>query len=168
MLARLFRSNSAAKDRRRLPRISEERATVIIDEKSYVLNDWNPKGFMVAPFDGSYSVAHDLIWPRATTIVWLDYAWSVVARRLLSRTIARSFGRQVLWAGNRESFRRSFMSRDSILLWGLKTYGSNRRRTPARLAQPESAHLRVVHLRRPSETGRWLSSVGLAMSGRMV
>ena len=56
MLARLFRSSSASKDRRRLPRIPEERATAIIDRASYPLKDWNPKGFMVAPFRGRYGV----------------------------------------------------------------------------------------------------------------
>ena len=118
--------------------------------------------------DGNYGAARDLVWPRATAIVWLDYSRWVIARRLLGRTFVRSFARKELWAGNRESLRRSFMSRDSILLWALKSYGPIRRRYPGLLAQPENAHLHVLHMRRPSDTERWLTDVEVAANGRMV
>ena len=60
LLAGLFRSSSASKDRRRLPRIPEVHATAIIDEASYPLCDWNPKGFMVDSFNGRYAVGQSL------------------------------------------------------------------------------------------------------------
>ncbi len=47
---------SEAKDHRSLPRIFEEHATAIIDKTSYKLNDWNPKGFTIAPYEGRYGV----------------------------------------------------------------------------------------------------------------
>ena len=41
--------------------------------------------------DGNYSVIRDLIWPKATGIVWLDYPFPVVFLRLFSRTVRRVF-----------------------------------------------------------------------------
>ncbi len=53
-------------DRRMLPRIPEERATVIIDESSFPLNDWNPTGFMIAPYEGRYGVGSSI---RPTLVI---------------------------------------------------------------------------------------------------
>lgn len=101
--------------------------------------------------DGNYSVVRDLLWPRATTAVWLDYGFPRVASRLLRRTLRRALLREVLWAGNRETLRKAFCSRDSILLWLLQTYGRRRRTTPELLRRPEYAHLRVERVRTPRE-----------------
>ena len=79
--------------------------------------------------DGNYqSRVADITWPRATAFVWLNYSRSVVAWRALSRSVRRLILRERLWSsGNRESFRRTFMSSDSILLWVLRTHGTYRR-----------------------------------------
>ena len=52
--------------------------------------------------DGNYSFARDVVWPRATMLVWLDYPIWVVQRRLFWRTIRRGVLREELWHGNRE------------------------------------------------------------------
>src|SRR3990172_8915485 len=36
--------------------------------------------------DGNYHVVRDLVWSRATTVVWLDYPLSLILARLLKRT----------------------------------------------------------------------------------
>jgi adenylate kinase family enzyme len=38
---------------------------------------------------GNYGRMRDLLWPRADTIVWLDYAFPLVLRRLTARTVRR-------------------------------------------------------------------------------
>jgi adenylate kinase family enzyme len=106
--------------------------------------------------DGNYSRVRDIVWGRADTIVWLDYGLAVVLWQLVMRTVRRAVRQTELWHGNRESLRRSFLSRDSILLWALKTFGPRRRRYARLLSQPEYAHIAVVHLRSPSETRAWL------------
>ena len=78
--------------------------------------------------DGNYSAARELIWPRATHIVWLNYSRPRVFAQVLRRTVRRGWSRAPLWAGNRESLRKAFLSRDSILLWSLTTFTKNRRR----------------------------------------
>lgn len=106
--------------------------------------------------DGNYSKVRDIIWSRANTVVFLDYAFWVVARRLLSRTLQRTLQQQDLWSGNRENIRQSFFSQDSILLWMLQTYSRNRKTYPLLFQKPEYAHLSVVHLRSPQLAEQWL------------
>ena len=110
--------------------------------------------------DGNYSaVMRDLAWERAETIVWLDYPFLVCGWRLLRRTVLRVISREELWQGNRETFRRSFASRDSILLWFLRTFRRRRRQYEAAMADPANSHLSFVRLRSPHETTRWLAGI---------
>ncbi|BAU44279.1 AAA family ATPase [Leptolyngbya sp. O-77] len=113
--------------------------------------------------DGNYSSVRDLVWGRADTIVWLDYPFGLVLWRSLRRAIWRSTSGIELWSGNRETWRQTFFSHDSILLWVLRTYHRRRREYPLLFSQPEYAHLRVVRVRSPQETRSWL--IGLAGDG---
>ncbi len=109
--------------------------------------------------DGNYGGVRDIVWSRADTLVWLDYALPVVLWRVTSRTILRIATRQELWHGNRESLRTSFLSRDSIILWALTTYHRRRREYPTLFRRPEYSHLQVVHLRSVRQARRWLEEV---------
>lgn len=109
--------------------------------------------------DGNYSRVRDIIWGRADTVVWLDFPLAVIMGRLLWRTLSRIVTCEELWHGNRESARMTFCSRESILLWALTTYRRRRREYPALFAQPEHAHLRIIHLRSPRATRAWLAAL---------
>ena len=106
--------------------------------------------------DGNYGLARDVIWPRATMLVWLDYPIYVVMWRLFWRTVGRGVFRKVLWHGNREKLWWHFVTRDSLFLWALKTHWRRRRQIPEHLARPEHGHLELVHLRTPRATWEWL------------
>jgi len=106
--------------------------------------------------DGGYSRTRPITWPRADTIIWLDYSFPRVFFRLLRRTIRRAATGDELWKGCRESFRVSFWSRDSILIWCVKTYWRRRRNYPKLIASHENAHLQFVRLRTPRQAQRWL------------
>jgi adenylate kinase family enzyme len=108
---------------------------------------------------GNYSSVRDLIWQRADTFIWLDYSFPLVASRLLRRTLRRIVTQEELWNGNRESLR-TMLSRESILLWLLRTYWRRRREYPALLARPEMAHLQVMRFHSPQQTTRWLQNIG--------
>ncbi len=113
--------------------------------------------------DGNYRVTRDVVWTRATAIVWLDYTFGLVFWRLLLRTLRRGILRQTLWNGNKENLFSHFFTRDSLFWWAVKSHWRHRRTLPAALAEPEYAHLRVIRLRSPRATGRWLASVRQAI-----
>ncbi len=97
--------------------------------------------------DGNYSRVRDLVWRRADVVIWLDYRLAVTVFRVVRRTVRRSLTHEELWHGNRERFRTSFLSRESIVLWTLRTYW-RRKRDYTELAQrSEDFQLHVVRLR---------------------
>lgn len=108
--------------------------------------------------DGNYSKVRSLVWSRADTIVWLDYPFPVVMSRLFKRTIRRVVLQEACCNGNRETLQQSFLSRESILLWALRTYGKNRRQYQRLFEQPEYAHLEKVRLSSLDATQSWLAT----------
>ena len=109
--------------------------------------------------DGNYSLARDVVWPRATQVVWLDFPIRVVMWRLFWRTMRRGVFRQELWNGNREKIWWHFFSRQSLFLWVMQTHWRRRRTIPEALARPEHAHLDLVHLQSPKQAREWLSKL---------
>jgi adenylate kinase family enzyme len=109
--------------------------------------------------DGNYSKVRELIWQRATMVVWLDYSLWTIMKRLLKRTVMRIVQRKELWNGNRETWMNAVFSQESILLWALKTYRKNRRVYSHLMAQPEYIHMQFVHLHSPRATDEWLSTL---------
>ena len=101
--------------------------------------------------DGNFSSVRDITWPRATHAVWLNYSFPVVFYRALYRTVSRAITKEELFSGNRESFRQSFLSRDSILWWVLTTYRKNRRRYRKYCDEHTYPDLTWIELRHPRE-----------------
>ena len=104
---------------------------------------------------GNYSATRDIVWGRADTLVWLDYALPLILWRILRRTVRRVATREELWNGNREHLRAQFASRDSLFYSAVTTHRARRRKFAAALAQPEYAHLVVWRFRRPGALARW-------------
>ena len=106
--------------------------------------------------DGNYGVIRDLVWPRATLVVWLNYGVGTIFARLLPRTLRRALAREELWHGNREGLRRSFFSRESILVWAASTFRRRRRAFAALRKSSEFPALVWVEFRAPREAERFL------------
>ena len=115
--------------------------------------------------DGNYSAVRDIVWGRATAVVWLNYPFRVVLWRCLCRTIRRAITREELFSGNRESFRKSFLSRDSIILWTVTSHRRIRREYRRILDDGEFPHLRVIELRGPSGAAEFVASLGMGTGG---
>lgn len=109
--------------------------------------------------DGNYGLVRHLVWPRATAIVWLNLSFPRVFSRVLLRTLRRSATGEKLWSGNRESWRRTFFSRESILWWVLRNFASRRRQFAALKQVADDGLPAWIELRSPGEVDEWLRSV---------
>lgn len=108
---------------------------------------------------GNYSRLRDVIWPRADTVVWLDYPFPLVFRRLLSRSLARIIDRKVICNGNTESWRK-FFSKDSIMVWLFTSFPRHRKNFGEIFDNPAlHPHITFLRLRSPGDTQRWLESI---------
>jgi len=110
--------------------------------------------------DGNYNRTNDIKWRHADTVIWLDYSFPRTFFQLLRRTLGRVFTRREIWprTGNRESFKRSFMSRDSIFLWFFRCYKKNKVRYSEFQKLPEYRHIRFVRLCRPKDARAFIES----------
>lgn len=111
--------------------------------------------------DGNYTKGRDLVWPRATAFVWLDYPLPFVMARLFRRTVWRSVAGVQLWSGNRERLWDQFLTRESLFLWIIQQRPKHRREYPLIPTLPEAAGARFIRLRSPRETRRWLAGLTL-------
>lgn len=113
---------------------------------------------------GNYGSVREHLWPHADVVVWLNYSFPTVLYRVLKRTFQRVFNREELWHGNRESFRMSFMSRDSIILWVITTYRRRRRQLAALRRENAYPHLSWIELRHPAQARELLAALRQAES----
>jgi len=109
--------------------------------------------------DGNYHGRTCTIkWNRADTVVWLDYGFFTTFLQLLKRSILRASTGEELWpnTGNRESFRKAFFDKSSILLWFLKYYKSNHVRYSSIMRSNEFPNVRFVRIGSRKEAKRFL------------
>jgi adenylate kinase family enzyme len=112
--------------------------------------------------DGNHGTVRDLVWSRATAVVWLNYPFVLVFSRALSRTFRRAATREQLYSGNTESFTRAFLSRDSILLWVLTSFRRRRREYAALFGSDRFPSIAFLEFRRPRDAALFLSTVKAA------
>ena len=109
--------------------------------------------------DGNYGVVRDLIWSRATTVIWLNYVFPVVLWRALTRTVRRVLTKEELFSANRESLRMAFFSRESILWWVLTTFHRRRKQYRELFDKRTSPQLVYVEFRNPTEAQNFLTGL---------
>lgn len=98
--------------------------------------------------DGNFDRTRPIKWRDVDMVVWIDYPFWRVFSQAIFRAIKRIISQVELWpgTGNRESFRKTFLSRESVLLWSLKTWRQNRQRYFADMINPRYAHIQFVRL----------------------
>jgi adenylate kinase family enzyme len=110
--------------------------------------------------DGNYSKVRDIVWGRADTVVWLDYAYVVVVWRVIRRTFKRGLTKEVLWGHSQERLWENLFSKDSIIWWAMTTYWRRKREYPILFEKPENAHINFIRLGSQKESNAWLASLG--------
>ena len=109
--------------------------------------------------DGGYSLVRDLVWRRATHLIWLDYDRPVIMCRVIRRSLVRALLRTEMWAGNRERWRHMLRPSHPIR-WAWSTWHRRRREFGERIGRSDYAHLVVLRLRRPHEAAELLRQLG--------
>jgi adenylate kinase family enzyme len=103
--------------------------------------------------DGNYyHVVHDLVWDRATTIVWLDLPRWQIMTQVVWRSVSRAAMRKELWNGNRERWS-ALLTAEHPIRWAWRTYHERRQRYEQLL------DARWVRLRSRRDMRRWLDEV---------
>ncbi len=110
--------------------------------------------------DGNYSVTRDITWPQATQIIWLNHSFTLVLYRSITRSIHRIFTQKPLFAGNVESFRQTFFSRDSIIWWVIKTFHKKRKSYEKVLNEQAKSGVKVVELKGQGQVDAYLLEAG--------
>jgi adenylate kinase family enzyme len=116
--------------------------------------------------DGNKAAMRELVWPRADTVIWLDYPLWVSLWRLGKRAIWRtSVLRSEATNGEAKAgFIKKFLLGAKGVLTALRSHRGQRRKYPKLFAEPQNQHLAILRLRSPRATHRWLSHVVAAGS----
>ena len=107
-----------------------------------------------------FSKANDITWPRADTVIWLDLPFTANFWQLFKRTVKRLRTGEPICNGNYESFRLQFMTKESLFIWFLKSWGKNRQRYADIFAHPQDyPHLKFIRLRSYRESQEFIESL---------
>ncbi|ENX12047.1 hypothetical protein F895_03558 [Acinetobacter sp. CIP 64.2] len=111
--------------------------------------------------DGNYSRTQDLKLKYIDTIIWLDYSFSLNLYRSVKRAISRAVTQKRLWenSNNRESFKTSFLSKDSIILWMITHHAQNRKKYLAMMNDARYQHIQFIRLTSPKQTAVFLNEM---------
>ena len=109
--------------------------------------------------DSAYGAWLDLVLARAEVVVALDYPRWLSLARLVRRTALRWARRTPTCNGNVESLR-EILSKDSILLWHVRSYPRKRARARDWESRPDG--IPVLRLSHPRELQRLLEALGAA------
>ena len=111
--------------------------------------------------DGNKRAVRDLVWPRADTIVWLDYPAYVSLWRLAKRARTRTaaLGAEAARSGRRTGLPKQMVAAARGVLTALRSHRGQRREYPRLFAQPANRHLAVARLRSPRATRQWMARV---------
>ena len=115
-------------------------------QQERVLEQMKSQGWVMASC-GSKVV--DIVYPETDVIVYLDYSPLVTFTQLFKRTMSRSLREETCCNGNKESFRMSLLSKDSIFLWWLQTW--RERREQARIMETDPNMPPVYRLTHPRQ-----------------
>jgi energy-coupling factor transporter ATP-binding protein EcfA2 len=111
--------------------------------------------------DGNKRAVRDLVWPRADTIVWLDYSLGVSIWRLGKRARSRTaqLTAEATRTGRRAGLPRQLLAAARGVLTALRSHAGQRREYMQLFGEPANQHLAVVRLRSPRAAREWLARV---------
>ena len=124
---------------------------------AYAEHHSDKQGYVI---DGNYTRTVHLTWKDIDTVIWLDLPFALNLVQSVKRALSRAISKQPFWenSNNTESFKQ-MLSRDSIILWMIKTHKKNRKKYQDRIKNPEYAHIQFIHLRSRKEIENFLKAI---------
>jgi adenylate kinase family enzyme len=111
--------------------------------------------------DGNFSQVRDIVWSRATHVIWLDYSLKLILSQFFKRSMMRSWKKEVLWGTNQESLWNSILKPNSLLVWILKTYKRNKVRYQELIVSDSFKGVTFIKLSHPRETQDFIKKINL-------
>ena len=122
------------------------------------LSAYDEQGWVI---DGNYTRTLGIKWREVDTVVWLDLPFWLNFYQSLRRSLVRVAANEELWpgTGNRESLKKLFLSRESILWWMMKTHSKNKENYKKLMADPKHSHIKFIRLRSRCEVEQFCSEL---------
>lgn len=113
--------------------------------------------------DGNYTRTVPIKWEKVELVIWLDYSFSRTLFQAIRRAISRAWSKEELWEGTgiRESFHKSFFSKESIIWWTITTHGKVRAKYEDYLSDSKFSNIKFVRLRSHKEARDFLKKIKL-------
>jgi adenylate kinase family enzyme len=111
--------------------------------------------------DGNYSKTVSIKWKNVQTVIWLDYSFFRIMYQTIRRAISRMISQQELWpgTGNKETFRKAFFSKESIILWSLSQFRKVKNRYRQIMRDPSYSHINFIRLKSPKTSDKLLEKL---------
>ena len=117
---------------------------------SHAVNGW--------VLDGNYSRTQPIKWQHVDIVIFLDYSFIRTFYQSVKRTVSRILSQRELWpnTNNKDTWKKAFFSRDSIIFWMLKTYRKNRKQYIYNSTNKQYKHIQFVRLTSKKEAQLFL------------
>lgn len=111
--------------------------------------------------DGNYNRTVPIKWHKVDTVIWIDYSLGRTLYQAVKRAVYRIISQKELWpnTGNKESLKKVLASKDSILLWTLKTYHTNKIRYQNIMTDEQYSHIQFVRITSPKEAKQFIENI---------
>jgi len=110
---------------------------------------------------GNYFFVLPTILANVDTVIWLDYPLWICFWRCFKRTMRRILKREKFCNGNYETFGGAFLSKDSILLRLVRSYGCRKKRYEKLIRDPRYKKIRFFRFVSQSKLNSWLKGLGI-------
>src|SRR5215510_13089404 len=111
--------------------------------------------------DGNYTRTIPVKWKKVQAVIWLDPSLLRTVLQVIKRTIHRSLTQEELWpgTGNRESLRKAFLSKDSIILWAITSHQNSRKNYGSIMSSPAYSYISFIRLNSRTQVASFLEGL---------
>lgn len=109
--------------------------------------------------DGNYNRTKPIKWKNVEAVVWIDLPFWLNLKQAVFRAAKRAWSKKEIWpgTGNYETFRKSFFSKDSVVLWTITSYDGIVERYEKDMEAPENSHIKFYRLKNHKQIEEFVS-----------